>query len=40
MLKANAKLGKTFYPGTEFEMVPTVKVAKVTNDPWNFQKPE
>jgi len=40
MLKAKAKLGKTFYPGTKYEMTPTVKVAKVTNDPWNFQKPE
>ena len=40
MLKAKAKMGKPHFVGTEYEYTPTVHVAKVTNDPWNFQKPE
>ena len=38
MLKAKAKMGQPRWVGTEHEYTPTVHVAKVTNDPWNFQK--
>ena len=40
MLKAKARLSKPCWAGTEKEYTPTVLVAKVTDDPWNFQKPE
>ena len=40
MLKAKARMSKPRWVGTENEYTPTVYVAKVTNDPWNFQKPE
>ena len=38
MLKKKSQLGKVRYEGTKYEYTPTVLVAKVTNDPWNFQK--
>ena len=39
MLKAKARLPRKYWIGVEsrYEEV-TVKVAEVTNDPWNFQK--